>query len=297
MLHLKKFTINNNKLYNYLIIGKRASGKTSLVIDIFHKLNISNVIVFTDSKENIEQYNKYIEKSCIFTNIDSGVLQNIITNQKNTKKHCDNIIPSEMNICIIIDGYSMKNMCYELRTILCSNRELGITIIMTQQYLYIKDLDTFMCFDYICIFSDNNMYTLSYYYKNFFSKFKSFDKFYNIFKKYTINQQCLVYSNCLIHLDLNIKDLIYWYNAKNIDINLDTIKYNLENDVCSICLDNNNINEYKYCVYCFKCYHNKCYLKLLKMNKLCPLCKTGKLENFVSNTNTNNNEILNIILL
>lgn len=204
-IQIEKFNIlsikNDSKI---IIIGKRSTGKTTLVNNIISHLTIDKFNIFNSYANFRNEYqsnkNNYIEHLEYTENIiDDTVLDKNYTNM------------------IIIDNclYDQKQLSIVSQLYNLFTKEKNIGIILTLSYgLFInKNINTSA--HYIFIFNEKNPRNIKYLYINYFNNlFTSFEEFTIFFKEVTREKYtALVICNNI--KSKNIEDIVFLYKIND----------------------------------------------------------------------------------
>lgn len=203
-----------------VMIGKRGSGKSSIVIDILEYIqDIPAVVVFSATEESNGCFGKYVHEIFIHTKFDVDTLEKIINKQKDKilKLRENGIDPktcSDVDICIIFDDLNYDNKLLKnknITEILFNGRHLHITFIMTLQFMMAFPPSYRSQIDYVFICREtkrDNIKRLFEYY-SVFDDIKDFSK---VLSNCTENYGCLVIDN--IAKSEKIEDQVFWYKAR-----------------------------------------------------------------------------------
>jgi energy-coupling factor transporter ATP-binding protein EcfA2 len=134
-LQLKRFDpskIASDKVI--LFIGKRGSGKSTLVMDImYHKRNIPTGVVMSATEDGNHFYKQYIPDLFIYGCYNKETIENIIQRQSyNINKY-----GSTNNVFILLDDLMfdksfLKDDC--IRTLFMNGRHYKIFLLITMQH-------------------------------------------------------------------------------------------------------------------------------------------------------------------
>lgn len=211
-LSLNKFDLDNNltnpKRTNYLIIGARTTGKTTLIKDITRKLNsklnLSKIYLFANS-----YYNNY---SDIFERVD--LVQDQIDPLKYIIQERKTNLSNNKPILIIFDDmYSFFNKNNNsLKELIVNGRHLNIYVIMSIQYPVKFSPEINVNFDWIFIHSLHNYSDIKKLYELYLSIFPTFENLNDVMK-HLEEYEFLVKNNSNSNTN-KILDLIGWYKAE-----------------------------------------------------------------------------------
>lgn len=209
MDNIKVFDINNlKKTSTIIIIGKRSTGKTTLIKNILSHIDdkLTKYIIFDPYLDHKNEFKYIEEKSKIYDMYDEDILK-INMNHKNDE-----------NKIIIIDNalYSPEhNKTMQNHFMNCRFYEIGI--ILSVSYGAFIHTNVISNTDFIFIFRESNQSNQNYLYNRYFkSLFISFELFIVFFKMFlllceTTPYTCLVISN--IAKTDNLKDKLFIYKA------------------------------------------------------------------------------------
>lgn len=193
-LKLDKFDLSKIKRYsNVLLIGKRQTGKTTIVRDILRNLpNIHTALVFSPGPNSYPE----VPSDFIFDQYNPDTIQKIIERQKELKKK-----DVKSNICIVLDD-AMHNYTnfinISTKDLIFNGRHHGLTSIITLQYPILPHIYT-SSIDYIFLFNPELRYRKTLYEK-YGSSFRDFNE--------TMNEICRDHRTLVID---NIKNKLFWY--------------------------------------------------------------------------------------
>ena len=197
---------------NYLIIGKRDTGKTTLVKDIVYNIrdsiDLDNSVIITYSKSDMDEYNcSYPEIKNKYNNgYKKEIISDLIKRQKESKdrKHVLLILDQ----CLIDESWENDE---EMRYLFFNGRHIKTSIILTMQYpLGIKP-SMRSNIDVVFILRDTNMKNRKLIYEYYAGMIPSFDLFCSIMNRCTENYECLVIHNN--SKSNRFEDQVYWYKA------------------------------------------------------------------------------------
>ncbi len=202
------FTSILDKFNSALIIGKRASGKTTLAKNIASKLNVGSTIIFTHNKSNNDHGFKNID---LVSEYDSMKLKEIYEKQKS---------PESKPVLIVFDDSIYSNTINNdnnFKQIILNGRHNKIHTIVITQYALGFSPEIRTNFDLIFVFKDNNISNIKRLYEYYFGvlpKFKIFDTL----------MKTLLYYECLVVNNISTVNTITYYKSiyKNETIQINT---------------------------------------------------------------------------
>lgn len=211
-IEIKKFnpkTIDDTRVC--VFIGKRGTGKTTLVTDIlYHKKYIPAGIVMSGTEEGNCYYQQYVPDLFVYNEYQSETMERVINRQKKavrTKKDGSNIF------VLVDDCMYDKKMIRDknIRGIFMNGRHWKIFFMLTMQYCMDLSPDLRANVDYVFVLRENIIQNREKIYKNFFGIFPNFDMFSQVLNSCTENYECLVLDNT--SKSNKIEDVVFWYKA------------------------------------------------------------------------------------
>ena len=212
-LQIKKFdptTIGDNRVC--VFIGKRGTGKTTLVTDIlYHKKHIPVGIAMSGTEEGNSYYQDFIPDLFVYNEYKSDVMQRIIDRQKKLVKKKQ---PNSHCFCLVDDCMYDKSMIRDklIRGVFMNGRHWNIFFMLTMQYCMDLSPDLRANIDYVFILRENIIQNREKIWKNFFGIFPNYDMFSQVMNTCTENYECLVLDNTA--KSNKIEDVVFWYKAK-----------------------------------------------------------------------------------
>lgn len=214
-LKLKKFdpkTIGDNR--TCVFIGKRGTGKTTLVTDIlWHKKHIPVGIVMSGTEEGNGHYGTFVPDTFIYADYDRAVIEKVISRQRRLAVGADEKV--DKRVFLLLDDVMYdKKICRErcIRQLFMNGRHWDILLFATFQYVMDLPPDLRANVDYLFILRDNVINARVKLWKCFFGIIPDFNLFSTIMDKCTENFECLVLDNT--RPSNKIEDCVFWYKAK-----------------------------------------------------------------------------------
>lgn len=220
VITVKKFNLKKacqSFSFNALIIGKRNTGKSTLVNDFLYytkKNKFPKTYVFSKYHENI--YEKYVQKSVISDERCVEKSLNIILEKQKKltydKRHGRIPQSKDIRLLLVLDDMNYKTGILRsevLRWIFMDGRNFGISTVCCVQYVCDAPVDLRCNAYYVFVFSQYNCCIVNLY-KSFFATI--FDK-----KRYfkAVLDACTTDYECLV-LDRNTfyEDCCFFYKSK-----------------------------------------------------------------------------------
>jgi hypothetical protein len=212
-LQLKKFKperIADDKVC--VFVGKRGTGKSTLVTDImYHKKHLPAGIVMSATEEGNHHYQQFVPDLCIYGDYDREAIERVLERQKKlvSKGVADKGAFILLDDCMY-DKKFMKDIC--IRQCFMNGRHWKLFFMLTMQYCMDLTPDLRANVDYVFILRENIVQNREKLYKSFFGIFPNFDMFNQVMTACTENYECLVLDNT--SKSNKIEDCVFWYKAK-----------------------------------------------------------------------------------
>jgi energy-coupling factor transporter ATP-binding protein EcfA2 len=211
-LQLKRFDptkIKDDKVC--LFIGKRGTGKSTLVTDIlYYKRNMPSGVVMSGTEDGNHYYSQYIPDLFIYGNYNKETIENIIAKQRSNM----NLYGKSNPVFILLDDCMfdksfMRDEC--IRQLFMNGRHWNIFFMLTAQYCMDLPPGLRSNVDYVFVLRENVIQNRERLYKSFFGVFPSFSMFQSVMDACTENYECLVLDNTSKSNKLN--ECVYYYKA------------------------------------------------------------------------------------
>ena len=213
-IKLKKFDpskIPHDKVC--VFIGKRGTGKSTLVTDIlYHQRHIPCGIVMSGTEEGNSHYSSFVPAMFIHGKYSKEALERLIRRQrkllkKGIRKGIEAFVL--MDDCMY-DKKFMKDTC--MRELFMNGRHYKLMFMLCMQYCMDLTPDFRTNIDYVFVLRENVIQNRERLYKNFFGVFPSLDIFNQVMNACTENYECLVLDNT--SKSNKLEDCVFWYKAK-----------------------------------------------------------------------------------
>jgi len=197
-----------------VFIGKRGTGKSTLVADILYYIRrIAGGVTISATEDGNAYYSSFVPEILIHSEYKPEIIQGIINRQKKvingSRKGSENDVFLLLDDCMY-DKKMIKDP--NIRGIFMNGRHWRITFMLTMQYCMDLPPDLRANIDYIFILRENIIQNQEKIYKNFFGIFPRFSVFQDVLNSCTEGYDCLVLDNT--SKSNNIKDCVFWYRAK-----------------------------------------------------------------------------------
>jgi hypothetical protein len=197
-----------------VFIGKRGTGKSTLVADILYYMrHIKAGVAISATEDGNAYYSKFIPEILIHSEYKPEIIQQVITRQKKVI-NSDTKTPDGDVFVLLDDCMYDKRMIRDvnIRGIFMNGRHWRISFMLTMQYCMDLPPDLRSNIDYVFILRENIIQNQEKIYKNFFGIFPHFSIFQDVLNSCTEGYDCLVLDNT--SKSNNIQDCVFWYRAK-----------------------------------------------------------------------------------
>jgi hypothetical protein len=211
-LQLKKFnpaSMADDKVC--VFIGKRGTGKSTLITDImYHKRHIPAGVVMSATEDGNHHYKSFIPDLFIYGDYDREAIERVLDRQKNISIRGQT--PPGAFLLLddcMYDRKFMKDTC--IRQCFMNGRHWKIFFMLSMQYCMDLSPDLRANVDYVFILRENIVQNREKLYKSFFGVFPNFNTFQKVMDACTENYECLVLDNT--SKSNRIEDCVFWYKA------------------------------------------------------------------------------------
>lgn len=192
-IDIQKFDPRKLKHNTCLIVGKRSTGKTTLINKLLGYLDYSDDLVFSG-----------VERDCVHTKFDSKLIDKFIDNQKESKK------PG----VVIFDDMTWDHSVFRsksTRNLILNSKFYKTNILVGVSYCMDIPPDIRANVDYIFIFKENITENIKKLWKWYGGLFDNFEVFHKTVIECTKEFDCLVIDNTNHSYEIN--ESVFWYNA------------------------------------------------------------------------------------
>lgn len=209
--------INGSGPSTCVFIGKRGTGKSTLVKDIlYHCRKIPMGTAISATEDGNKYYSSFIPDLFIHSEYKPDVIQQIINNQRKAITTAKKEEPKTKNDAFILldDCMYDKKMIRDknIRGIFMNGRHWRLMFILTMQYCMDLPPDLRANIDFVFVLRENIVQNQDKLYKNFFGIFPDAASFRETMNACTEGFDCLVLDNT--SRSNKIEDCIFWYRAK-----------------------------------------------------------------------------------
>ena len=201
-----------------VFIGKRGTGKSTLVADILYYLRkIPMGIAVSATEDGNAFYANHIPDIFIHTEYNKDVIQQVVNRQKKAISEQDDKSkkdPKNDAFVLLDDCMYDKKMIRDpnIRGIFMNGRHWRITFMLTMQYCMDLPPDLRTNIDFVFVLRENIIENQDKLFKNFFGIFPHKETFREVMNSCTEGFDCMVLDNT--SRSNQISDCIYWYRAK-----------------------------------------------------------------------------------
>ena len=206
-----------------VFIGKRGTGKSTMIADIISHLKVKSAIVMSGTEEANGFYSKHIHPLHIYGEYSGDKIQTIIDTQKRKaqilkKQFGDDVKLADypdLGILIIMDdlaydGSMMKDPA--LKEIFFNGRHYGITLVMSFQYMVGIPPAYRSNIDFVFVGREVTREHMDKLHKYFFGIYPKAEEFRAAFTKYTEDFSYMILDKTCISDD--ITNNVFWYRAQ-----------------------------------------------------------------------------------
>ncbi len=194
-----------------IFIGKRGTGKSSLVTDIlYHKRHIPAGIVMSGTEDGNHYYRDFVPDLFIYGSYDKETLEKVLQRQRKLINQNNANAKAFMLLddCMY-DNKFLKDTC--IRECFMNGRHWKILFMLCLQYCMDLPPGLRTNVDYVFILRENIIQNRERLFKNFFGIFPTFDLFNKTMDVMTENYGCMVLDNT--SKSNRIEDCVFWYKA------------------------------------------------------------------------------------
>jgi hypothetical protein len=194
-----------------LVVGKRGTGKSTLIKDILYHLRKKVDISFAMSPtiDTIRMFEECMPKSHVYNEYSLAHLQNMIKQFKALKEE-----DKERSGLLALDDCMYEKSIMktkEMRQVHMNGRHFNLYFVNAMQYVMDMGPDLRSQVDYLFVLKENIISSRQKLWKYFFGMFEKYSEFSMVMDKCTNNHECLVLDNTQPENELT--NSIYYYKA------------------------------------------------------------------------------------
>lgn len=198
-----------------VFIGKRGTGKSTLVKDILYycrRIPVGTAISATE--DGNQYYSSFIPDIFIHSEYNPNIIERVINRQKKMIKIKDKPKTNSDAFVLLDDCMYDKKMIRDpnIRGIFMNGRHWRLLFILTMQYCMDLPPDLRANIDFIFVLRENIVQNQDKLYKNFFGIFPDASTFREVMNSCTEGYDCMVLDNT--SRSNKIEDCVFWYSAK-----------------------------------------------------------------------------------
>ena len=195
-----------------IFIGKRGSGKSTLVADIlYYSRKIPMGLVISATEEGNHFYQQHVPEIFIHGDYDPSLIEGVIDRQKKALR--ENTPNSDVFVLLDDCMYDKKMIRDKnIRGMFMNGRHWRTFFLLTTQYCMDLPPDLRANLDFIFVLRENIIQNQEKLYKNFFGLFPTFESFKDVMNACTEGYDALVLDNT--SRSNKIEDCVFWYSAK-----------------------------------------------------------------------------------
>lgn len=216
-LQIKKFKMKEMDLNSkVLIIGKPATGKSTLVKDIMyrHRSRFPCGIVLSGTEESSGDFNGMVPDLFIYGHYNQDAVNKLVARQRRlTRKYGEG---HESNNAFIVIDDCMDDTSWikhpVTKGIFKNGRHWDLFFLLAMQYCLGIPPALRTCIDYVFIMREPNVESRRKIWKNYAGIFPTFNMFCEVLDNLTEDYHCMVIKNR--SLSSRVEDNVFWYKAK-----------------------------------------------------------------------------------
>ncbi len=195
-----------------VFIGKRGTGKSTLVSDIlYHVRKIPIGCVISATEEGNHYYESFVPPIFIHSRFESGIVESIVDRQKTAVK----TEPDKAHAFLLLDDMMYDKRVMKDRNIteiFMNGRHWKLMFMLTMQYCMGIGPDLRTNIDYVFCLRENIVDNQKKLWQHYFGIFPNFDQFRQVMNSCTEGWDAMVLDNT--SKSTNIEDCVFWYRAK-----------------------------------------------------------------------------------
>ena len=194
-----------------LLIGRRGTGKSSLLEDILYHIApaIDIALAMSPTEESLGMFRNHLPEPWLFNGYSQAKVEELIEMQRGlAKQQKQRSVLLALDDCMY-DKAILRSTC--MRNIHMNGRHLKITFVNAVQYLVDIDPALRTQVDYVVCLKENIFTNKQRLHRMFFGCFRAFEDFASVLDKVTENYGALVLDNT--SPTASLEDCLFWYRA------------------------------------------------------------------------------------
>lgn len=224
-LNLKQFDMGSIMMDStILILGRRRTGKSWLIRDLFyHNQDIPAGVVFSSTESVSPFFKDFIPDVFIHSEYKPQLIEDLMRKQQkrifkaNEQGKGDNGKSKKNNVFLVLDDLLHSADTWKkdktIKNIFFNGRHFNFLFLLTLQYPMGITPDLRSNIDYVFIFDQPSVKNKRKIYDDYAGIFPTFDYFCNVLDSCTQDHKCLVIKTGG-GSGSNIRDNVFWYKAK-----------------------------------------------------------------------------------
>jgi hypothetical protein len=213
-LRIRKFNPGTIKPHRIIfLVGKRHTGKSFLMKDLLSQMPKPDfVMAMTPTDDSMETFRTFMPETCIFSGFSQEKLERLLSLQRELlRRGKQRSVLLLMDDCMYQKGV-LKSQA--MRDVFFNGRHLGISLVVTAQYLMDISPELRSNIDYLFALRENTMTNRQKMHKHFFGLFSSFATFESVMSATTQNYSALVLDATVP--STHATDCVFWYRARTV---------------------------------------------------------------------------------
>jgi len=216
--NLRKFKMNSMQDdKTVLLLGKRNTGKSTLLEDILYHLSNQFDMGFgmTLTQDTARSFRKYMPDSLIHNNgVVEETLEAIVSMLRKITEG-DETGADKIKVYGVLDDIASQKGIFNsetMRDIFMNGRHYHVFFVVLMQYVMDMGPSIRSQIDYLFVLRNTSVDDRKKIWKNFFGIFPNFDEFCKVFDACTDEFDCIVLDNTV--RSNQIEDCVFWYRAR-----------------------------------------------------------------------------------
>lgn len=211
-LQVQQFNPANLKPYRIMLyVGRRGSGKSSLLRDILYRISgtVDFGLAFSPTEESLSAFREIMPEAWIYSMFSQSKLEQMLDMQRAHGR-----IGKQRHLFLIMDDcmYDKKIMkSTAMRDLFMNGRHLKITLCFAVQYLMDISPDLRSNIDYVFSMNEKIISNKTKLWKYFYGMFEKYEDFSRTMDRCTENFSSMVLDNTA--RTSNLSDTVFWYRA------------------------------------------------------------------------------------